>query len=71
MQKYFMVSGTVILNSSQILKNASIADLAEKTIAVESGMETFCKRNSLADNGSTLKKGIKSIVILCFVTNSE
>jgi hypothetical protein len=66
-----MVSGTVMRNSSQILKNESMADLAEKTTAVASGIETFCKRNSFAVNDSTLKKGIKSMFILCLEISSE
>ena len=33
-QKYFIVSGTLTLSSSQSLKKASIVCLAEKTMAV-------------------------------------
>ena len=71
MQKYFIVSGTQIRNSLQILKKWSIPVLLVKIVAEKSRILIFCWRKSFDETPSTWTKGLKSTLRLYFFARSK
>ena len=71
MQKYFIVSGTTVLSSEQILKKWSIPVLLVKMTAEKSRILIFCCRKSFEGIPSIWTKGLKSIFRLYFLASSK
>ena len=71
MQKYFIESGTGILNSSQILKKWSTAFLLVKITALWSKIFIFVFLNSLESIPSTWINGRKSILTFMLDARSK